>query len=405
MPISEEELYALIKKANEENNAEARYQIGKYYCDNFGSKDFSRAVKEVASQWFLEAAQQGHKDAQFQMGHYHYCVTFNASLTFDWFLKAATQGHIEAQRWVGHIYLHRKQTSKAITWYSKAVGQGDTPSMERLALIYSLSKKTHPQSIEWYRKHCMQEGFSTFITSDYIARLISMYNKSGWFNPTAHMIFNAGIILTLESRKLEVPSASHPDFVIYNQIKKIVTAFNSFAISNSIAFDAMVYQESLDSALHLIDRLDPPTRSAVKIRVMSKLLAHVTLPIVLQSLIIEYASPPKNYFEILIRVFKNELGKENNNLNSLITNLQNDLKKGEIDNIIAIDRFHHAVFQTILCVEGVGHFKKPSPYIVAFNKAIKALKESDREVWNVVNDVITNKEIDEKAMPTLGSRI
>ena len=88
-----------LKKQAEQGNAEAQFQLGRYY-DNLdeksGQEDSAKAVK-----WYRKAAEQGHAEAQCALAE---CYLYGKGVppygpeALKWFKKAAAGGSDRAQR-------------------------------------------------------------------------------------------------------------------------------------------------------------------------------------------------------------------------------------------------------------------------------------------------------------------
>ncbi len=82
----------------ESDNPEDLYQKGRLL---YKSNKYSEAVK-----YFDKAAEQGQKEAQYQLGNcYYYGIGINKDIyrATEWYRKASEQGHIEAQRKLSEI--------------------------------------------------------------------------------------------------------------------------------------------------------------------------------------------------------------------------------------------------------------------------------------------------------------
>jgi len=67
----------------------------KYFFGEGVSQDFAEAVK-----WYLKAAEQGHVEAQFNLGGIYQegiVVPQDNSQALNWYIKAAQQGHEKAK--------------------------------------------------------------------------------------------------------------------------------------------------------------------------------------------------------------------------------------------------------------------------------------------------------------------
>ena len=83
----------------------------------------------------LKAAEQGHSEAQFELGRLYYLADRNEEAV-KWYRKAAEQGHAEAQYQMGFFYDCgigiRSDKDEALKWYSKAAEQGYADAIEEL---------------------------------------------------------------------------------------------------------------------------------------------------------------------------------------------------------------------------------------------------------------------------------
>ena len=152
-----------VSKAAARKEAEEAYKIAEdyYYGRNGKPKNEAEAVK-----WYRKAAEQGHADAQFDLG---YCykegegVTQDYSEAVKWYRKAAEQGHATAQNNLGYCYEKGhgvpKDYSEAVKWYRKAAEQGNARSQYNLAICYdngegvAVNKK---EAAKWYCKAAEQ---------------------------------------------------------------------------------------------------------------------------------------------------------------------------------------------------------------------------------------------------------
>lgn len=165
----EEEAAKWYRKAAEQEHVKAMIALRKCYMDGVGvSVDFSEACKwkwraidhyladaekgdanaqyglgyvynsvndyddeEDALKWYRKAAEQGHAEAQFELGGRYWIgwsVEKNAEEAAKWYQKAAEQGHMEAQVALGKCYLVGigmiQSADKAVEWCEKAAEQG-----------------------------------------------------------------------------------------------------------------------------------------------------------------------------------------------------------------------------------------------------------------------------------------
>jgi len=92
-----------------------------------------------AAKRYREAAEQGHVEAQFNLGHMYFMgkgVPENDAEAFKWWREAAEQGHADAQYELGHMYYNGwsvpENDAEAFAWWRKAAGQGHERAKERL---------------------------------------------------------------------------------------------------------------------------------------------------------------------------------------------------------------------------------------------------------------------------------
>ncbi|MDP1666780.1 MAG: J domain-containing protein [Methylobacter sp.] len=146
----------------EQGNAEAQFQAGLIYANGQGqAKDDKQAVG-----WLAKAAEQGHREAQTKLGFMYATgrgVAQNYSSAVYWCYKAAEQGDVIAQYNLGLMYAKgqgvAKDNSLAVSWYSKAAGQGDAHAQYNLGDMYANGvgvTKDSKQAAVLYRKAAKQ---------------------------------------------------------------------------------------------------------------------------------------------------------------------------------------------------------------------------------------------------------
>jgi TPR repeat protein len=118
---------ASYRKAAEQGDAEAQFNLGKcYQIGNGVSQDYAEAVK-----WYRKAAEQENAKAQNNLG---VCYVKGEGVSQDhaeavkWYRKAAEQGYANAQYNLGLCYENGQGVSQdnaeAIKWYRKSAEQG-----------------------------------------------------------------------------------------------------------------------------------------------------------------------------------------------------------------------------------------------------------------------------------------
>lgn len=120
-------------KAAEAGHKDAQFELGELYMTGLGlAVDYPAAKK-----WYLKAAEQDHGGAQLRLG-FLYAEKHFEGLTADlaeaekWFLKAAEQDAKDARFRLGNFYLNYKQppdVAKAREWLVKAAEGGNRSAM------------------------------------------------------------------------------------------------------------------------------------------------------------------------------------------------------------------------------------------------------------------------------------
>lgn len=151
------------QKAAELGNAEAQYVMGQEYLLGLAFE----VDNEKALFWFLKAAKQGHRDAQYKTAFIfeECCVGMDKEASY-WYKKAAEQykrdaeqGQKDAYRGLADCYLNGKgidkDGKKAFYWYEKASENGDMNALMALANCYYEGigvSKNKDKAIELYKK-------------------------------------------------------------------------------------------------------------------------------------------------------------------------------------------------------------------------------------------------------------
>ena len=150
------------RKAAEQGDAQAQFNLGVCYANGDGvEKNPTEAVK-----WYRKAAEQGFAQAQFNLGVCYANgdgVEKNLSEAVKWYRKAAEQGYAQAQCYLGFCYAFGKGVEKnpteAVKWYRKAAEQGDAQAQFNLGNCYAFGKgveKNLSEAVKWYRKAAEQ---------------------------------------------------------------------------------------------------------------------------------------------------------------------------------------------------------------------------------------------------------
>ena len=121
-----------LRKAAEQGHVNAQHNLGSMYAEGTGvPQGHVEAVR-----WYREAAEQGHVDAQNNLGAMYAKgtgVPQDDAEAVKWLRKAAEQGHANAQFNLGAMYakgrgILRDNVQKAYAWLNIAAAQGLAPA-------------------------------------------------------------------------------------------------------------------------------------------------------------------------------------------------------------------------------------------------------------------------------------
>jgi TPR repeat protein len=126
------------------------------------SKDSTEAVK-----WLLQAAEQGHAKAQFELGLLYGMgegIPQDTEEAVKWYRQAAEQGYAKAQFVLGLLYgmgdeRIPQDTEEAVKWYRKAAEQGLDQAQFILGLCYREGEgipKDSTEAVKWLRQAAEQ---------------------------------------------------------------------------------------------------------------------------------------------------------------------------------------------------------------------------------------------------------
>ena len=127
------------------------------FC-NKGHQFYQAGQYTQAVEWFTKAAEQGLKDAQFNLGLCYdkgQGVAQNYAEAVKWYTKAAEQGDARAQYNLGFCYDNgqgvAQNYAEAVKWYTKAANQGFVPSYAALSACY-YDTKAYSKAFKWAQK-------------------------------------------------------------------------------------------------------------------------------------------------------------------------------------------------------------------------------------------------------------
>lgn len=170
------------RKAAEQGNVFAQYRLGVMYEKGIGvKKDNGEALS-----WYGKAADQGHAEAVNALGKLRGAALFDLLLNeesanyqfgqgvyfllghgyesaIQWFRKAADQGHANAQSNLGNMYAHGQGVAKdeveAVRWYRIAAEQGNSSGQYNLGLMYLEGRGVplnNARAVYWLAKSAQQ---------------------------------------------------------------------------------------------------------------------------------------------------------------------------------------------------------------------------------------------------------
>ena len=117
--MNEQEFHELKDKACS-GDMEAQFKLGECYKSGNGVE----MDEEEADEWYLEAARQGHIEAQYMFG-LSCSLNDEKDAAIEWLRKAAEKGHVPAQFYLALTILDRDGgTEEAVKWLRKAAENG-----------------------------------------------------------------------------------------------------------------------------------------------------------------------------------------------------------------------------------------------------------------------------------------
>jgi len=146
--MTPEERFQKLRMDADAGDPDAQNGLGTmFYLGEAVSRDAVGNIMESdpvsAAGWFFRAAEQGHADAQFNLGLLYLNgegVPQNTAMAVRWFIQSAEQGNIDAQNNLGVIYLTGEgdvpqDKDLAIEWFKKAAKQGNEEAKQNLEAI------------------------------------------------------------------------------------------------------------------------------------------------------------------------------------------------------------------------------------------------------------------------------
>ena len=143
-----EEGYRMAKVADQENSS-LQFYLGVCFENGYGvAQDYAEAKK-----WYLKAAEQGHADAQNNLGTMFFAGSGMSGPDYEqavsWFRKAANQGQIDALYNIGVCYengygVSQDKLQAYHGWYRAAANKGHAAAQSKLNQLETAQKKSTP---------------------------------------------------------------------------------------------------------------------------------------------------------------------------------------------------------------------------------------------------------------------
>lgn len=149
-----------IKEQAEAGDMNAQYKYALSLSNNGDATSSNDTSEQLAFKWFLKAAQQGHSDAQNNVGFRYYYgkgVTKDYSNAFLWYQKSANQGNKVAIYNMGICYEYGngvlKSLNKAFECYKLSADKGYSSAKRSLAKCYNRgigTQKNYKEAFKLY---------------------------------------------------------------------------------------------------------------------------------------------------------------------------------------------------------------------------------------------------------------
>ena len=143
--------------AAEQGHKDAQFNLGDcYYFGEGVTQNYTDALK-----WFTPAAEQGHSIAQFNLGYFNdkgLGIPKNLTEAVKWYTLSAKQGYLYAQFNLGVCYDHglgvAQNYAEAVKWYRLAADQGHADAQFNLGVCYENGQgvtQNYAEAVKWYR--------------------------------------------------------------------------------------------------------------------------------------------------------------------------------------------------------------------------------------------------------------
>ena len=169
IPLPGLEAITKYRKAAEQGNASAQYNLGLMYEQGHGvAQDNKEAIA-----WYRKAAEQGDARAQYSLGIMYvngHGVAQDYKQASVWYRKAAEQGNASAQNNLGVMYDNglgvARDYKQAVSWYRKAAEQGNATAQNNLGVMYEQGRgveRDNKEAVTWYRTAAEQGNANALV--------------------------------------------------------------------------------------------------------------------------------------------------------------------------------------------------------------------------------------------------
>ena len=169
IPLPGLEAITKYRKAAEQGNASAQYNLGLMYEQGHGvAQDNKEAIA-----WYRKAAEQGDARAQYNLGIMYvngHGVAQDYKQASVWYRKAAEQGNASAQNNLGVMYDNglgvARDYKQAVSWYRKAAEQGNATAQNNLGVMYEQGRgveRDNKEAVTWYRTAAEQGNANALV--------------------------------------------------------------------------------------------------------------------------------------------------------------------------------------------------------------------------------------------------
>ena len=194
VPEDDSEAVKWYRKAADQGYASAQLNLGYMYAKGEGVPEGEACIdgdrlylhsdnSSEAVKWYRKAAEQGNAFAQYNLGNMYANgkgVPKNDSEAVKWYRKAAEQGYASAQCNLGIMYAKGEgvpeDDEEAVKWYRKAAQQGHTSSQYNLGVMYDNGKGVPENDVEaykWYLLAAAQGGNSAKHNKEIVRKRMS----------------------------------------------------------------------------------------------------------------------------------------------------------------------------------------------------------------------------------------